>query len=325
MSEQPQSQQVTRRQALRYGGIAVGAASALAGCSVLKSDSGPFKSVKAKPGRVAVTLTDNADVDTVLLQTPDNGDAALNPTSVGSDQTSVELPLLRNAGGSGNPAGALKVPAEGVYTVEAVKDNEVVAAQETDRLASNPKITAITAQTESGSGQATGKVLFKLTTGGMLPNLLSHLSVTGVPNPLDTDLAAMSLTGGPISRKSQTGQSQNAKLLIYPTAGNQFVIDAAPLQLSVESYQKYVNMDTQYPQLPEPCKTRQWSGKLTAKTARTTLTAPLTYSFGGKTREAGSGLSGGGYMCSNASITPNLNASSASASSANASANNSSG
>jgi hypothetical protein len=325
MSEQPQSRQVTRRQALRYGGIAVGAASALAGCSVLNSDSGPFKSVKVKPGRVAVTLTNNADVDTVLLQTPGNGDAALNPTSVGSDQTSVELPLLRNAGGGGNPAGALKVPAEGVYTVEAMKDNEVVAAQETDRLASNPKITAITAQAESSSGQATGKVLFELTTGGMLPDLLTHLSVTGVPNPLDTDLAAMSLTGGPISRKSQTSQSQNAKLLIYPTLGNQFLIDAAPLQLSVDSYQKYVNMDTQYPQLPEPCKTRQWSGKFTAKTARTTLTAPLTYSFGGKTREAGSGLSGGGYMCSNASITPNLNASSASASSANASANNSSG
>ena len=318
MNEQSQTGRVTRRQALRYGGIAVGAASALAGCSVLQSDSGPFKSVEVKPGSITATLTESADVDTVRLRVPGSGNV-LNPRSVGSDQSSVEIPLLRNAGGARNPSGELTVPPEGVYTVEAVKGEETVGKAQTDKLASNPKITAITAQTESDSGQATGKVLFKLTTSGMLPDALTHLSVTGVPNPLDTDLAAMSLTGGPISRKSQTNQSQNAKLLIYPMLGNQFLIDAAPLQLSVESYQKYVQMDTQYPQLPEPCKTRQWSGKLTVKTARTTLTAPLSYSFGGETREAGSGLSDGGYMCSNASITPNLNASSASASANNSS------
>ena len=324
MNHQSQTARVSRRQVLRYsGGIAAGTASALAGCSALHSESGPFKSVETKPGRIAVTLTENADIDTVLAQTPGGSDGALNPTSVGSDQTSVEIPLLRNAGGSGNPAGTLKVPPEGIYTVEAMRGKEVVAAQKTNPLTSNPRITAITAQTESESGQATGKVLFTVTTHGVLPSKLTHLSITGVPNPLDTDLAAMSLTGSPISRKSQTDQSQNARLLVYPTPENRFAIDTPPLQLSVESYQKYVQMDTKYPQLPEPCKTRQWSGKLTTKTARTTLTVPFTYSFGGKTREAGSGLSGGGYMCSNASITPNLNASSASASSANASANNS--
>lgn len=324
MSEQSQSRQVTRRQVLRYGGIAVGAASTLAGCSVLKSDSGPFKSVEVKPGSITATLTESADVDTVRLRVPGGGNV-LNPISVGSDQSSVKIPLLRNTGGGGNPSGKLKMPPEGVYTTEAVKGEETVGKKQTGKLASNPKMTAITAQTESGTGQATGKVLFKLTTNGVLPDLLTHLSITGVPNPLDTDLAAMSLTGTAISRKSQTNKSQNARLLVYPTLGNQFAIDAPPLQLSVDSYQKYVKMDTQYPELPEPCKTRQWSGKLTVKTARTTLTAPLTYSFGGKTREAGSGMFGGGYMCSNASITPNLNASSASASSANGSANNSTG
>jgi hypothetical protein len=321
MSQQSQTGRVTRRQVLRYGGgIAAGTASAFAGCSsILNSNSGPFESVEVKPARVVVTLTENADVDTVLLQTPASNDAALNPTSIGSDQTSVTLPLIRNAGGSGNPAGTLKTPPAGVYTVEAMKGDEVVAAQETNRLTSNPQITSVTAQTESDSGQATGKVQFTLTAQGVLPSKLTHLSLTGVPNPLDADLASMSLTGSPISRQSQTGQSQNAKLLVYPTLDNQFLIDAPPLQLSVDSYQKYVNMDTEYPQLPEPCKTRQWSGELSVTTGRGTLTAPLTYSFGGETREAGSGLSGGGYMCSNASVSANLNASNASASSANAS------
>jgi hypothetical protein len=325
MSQQSRTGQVTRRQVLRYGGIAAGTASALAGCSALNSDSGPLKSVTAKPGRVTVTLTESADIDAVQLQPPGNADV-LNPTSVGSDQTSVELPLVRNTGGGGNPAGTLTVPPEGIYTVEAVRGEETVATRKTARLVSNPRITAITAQTSADAdNRATGKVLFTLTTGGVLPDLLTHLSITGVPNPLNTDLAALSLTGSPISRQSQTGQSQNARLLIYPTLDNTFAIDAPPLQLSIDTYQKYVQMDTEYPQLPEPCKTRQWSGKLTTKTARTTLTVPFRYSFGGKTREAGSGLSGGGYMCSNASITPNLNTSSASASSTNASANNSTG
>jgi hypothetical protein len=324
MSQQSQTGRVTRRQVLRYGGgIAAGTASALAGCSALNSNSGPFESVEVKPARVVVTLTENADVDTVLLQPPASNGAALNPTSIGSDQTSVTLALIRNAGGSGNPAGTLKTPPAGVYTVEAMKGDEVVAAQETNRLTSNPQLTSVTAQTESESGQATGKVQFTLTAGGVLPSKLTALSITGVPNPLDTDLTSMSLTGSPISRQSQTDQSQNAKLLVYPTLDNQFLIDAPPLQLSVDSYQQYVNMDTEYPQLPEPCKTRQWSGKLSVTTGRGTLTAPLTYSFGGETREAGSGLSGGGYMCSNASVSASLNASTASASSANASGNNS--
>jgi hypothetical protein len=324
MSQQSQTGRVTRRQVLRYGGgIVAGTASALAGCSsLLNSNSGPFESVEVKPARVVVTLTDSADVDTVRLRPPENANP-LNPSSIGSDQTSVTLALIRNAGGSGNPAGTLKTPPAGVYTVEAVSGGEVVAEQQTDRLTSNPQITSVTAQTESDSGQATGKVQFTLTASGVLPSKLTHLSITGVPNPLDTDLASMSLTGSPISRQSQTGQSQNAKLLVYPTLDNQFLIDAPPLQLSIDSYQKYVSMDTQYPQLPEPCKTRQWSGELSVTTGRGTLTAPLTYSFGGETREAGSGLSGGGYMCSNASVSANLNASNASASSANASGNNS--
>ena len=73
MSEQSQSQQITRRQALRYGGIAVGAASTLAGCSVLNSNSGSFKSVEIKPGSITATLTEGADVDTVRLRLPGAG------------------------------------------------------------------------------------------------------------------------------------------------------------------------------------------------------------------------------------------------------------
>lgn len=322
MSEQSQTGRVTRRQVLRYGGIAAGTASALAGCSALNSNLGPFESVEVQPARVVVTLTDSADVDTVRLRPPDNG-SPLNPTSIGSDQTSVTLALIRNAGGSGNPAGTLTAPPAGVYTVEAVSGGEVVAEQQTDRLTSNPQLTSVAAQTESESGQATGKVQFTLTTSGVLPSKLTRLSLTGVPNPLDTDLTSMSLTGSPISRQSQTGQSQNAKLLVYPTLDNQFLIDAPPMQLSVENYQQYVRMNTEYPELPEPCKTREWSGELSVTTGRGTLTAPLTYSFGGETREAGSGMFGGGYMCSNASVNTNLNASNASSSDANATGNNS--
>lgn len=325
MNQQSQSGRITRRQVLRYGsGLAAGTATALAGCSSpLNSDSGPFELVEVQPGQVAVALTEDADVDTVRLRPPENG-TPLNPTSIGSDQTSVELGLLRNTGGSGNPSGSLQAPSEGVFTVEAVRDEEVVAEQQTDSLTSGPRLTGVWAQTESGSGnRVTGRVLFSITTDGMLPTFLNHLSVTGVPNPFDEELPDISLAGTAVARQTQTDLPRNAKQLVAPRNDNTFVIDA-PLQLSVDTYQQYVQMDTEYPELPEPCKTREWSGELGVRTGHGALTAPLTYSFAGETREVRSVMSGGGYMCSNASVSADVNTSSANASGGNASSTNAS-
>ncbi|HET7323688.1 MAG TPA: hypothetical protein VFJ06_05095, partial [Halococcus sp.] len=306
MSDESQLPRVTRRQALRYGGgITVGAASALAGCSGLFAESSPspITNVTIRQGVMTVNLTVNTKADDVYLA-PNGTSGGVAPLVEWKDNTTVKVGLLGRPTGPFEGYSALP---EGNYTVGIRRGNETVDTRGVT-LTANPTLTALRPEPIQNSErgfESTGDLLFTVVNQGNLPTALSAVGITGVPDsrrirgkPAET----VPLAEDSVKRVSQPDIADDLSMVLAPSVETTFATTWGPFHLSDKNYVKYTTDPDGdgYPNLPAPCRTKQWSAALTLRFAHSTLTRPFTYSFSGKTKQP---FLSNSYLCTGISTS----------------------
>jgi len=237
---------------------------------------------------MTVNLSADTDADSVYLAPNGSGSAA--PTVSWKDNTTANLGLIGRSEGQFGGTTFSTLP-EGNYTVGVRRGNETLDTRGVT-LTANPTVTALQPETwpENDRFQSTGNLTFTLTNTGNLPTFLNAVGMTGVPG-------VRRIRGKPasevppaserVTRVSQSDVSDELKMVVAPSDKSTFKTKWGPLQLIVENYQKYTRDldDDKYPELPTPCRTKQWPATLVLQFAHTMLTRSFTYSFSGEAKE----------------------------------------
>lgn len=313
MNQESQARRVTRRQALRYGGgIAVGAASMLAGCSGLftQSSPSPITNVTIQEGVMTVNLTADTEAESVYLAP--NGSDPVAPIVDWKDNTTVKLGLIGRPDGPFSGYSALP---EGNYTVGVRRKNETLDTRGVT-LTADPTLTALQPEPIQNSErgfESTGDLLFTVVNHGNLPTKLSTVGMTGVPDSRrirGKPAGEIQSAADVVERVSQSDIADELKMVLAPSVETTFRTTWEPLHLNDENYEKYTTDPDGdgYPNLPAPCRTKQWSATFTLRFAHSTLTRPFTYSFNGKTKQP---FLSNSYLCTGISTSLNVTSSSA--------------
>lgn len=307
MTQESSDPRATRRQILRYGGgIATATATALAGCSGIfsQSSSSPITNVTVRKGTMTMNFTANNGIDSVYLAS--NGSDSVTPVIEWKDNTTARIGLYTS---SEHPFGGYVPLPEGNYTVGVRKGNKTVDTRRVT-LTAQPTLTAIQpepAQESDSDFSSTGNLFITLTNKGNLPTELSAIGMRGVPNPRrirEKPANELSPTRKALSRV-WPDLGEGFGMMVFPSVETTFKTTWGPLQMSVKNYEKYTkDLDSDgYPDLPTPCRTKQWSATLTLRYAHSTLTRPFTYSFSGKAKQP---FLSNKYLCTgiSTSLTP---------------------
>lgn len=304
MTENSQTRQVTRRQALRgAGALTAGAAASLAGCSVpFFGSSDPVLDIKINPLSVVIMVDKNANVDTVSIYSPEGGDPQ-KTDDMDAGQQKVIFKTVEQLGLS------LRLAQPGKYRVVAGHKGETVAEQ-TFKLKPKPKITSLKPERENGT--PTGKLIFELKNGGTLPVSINHVKTNGTPYSISGDadnlLARRDEVKAPQDRLAEL--PSRVKRIVTANSTGTFVTKRPPFLLANTNIRDYVKIVEDDPQPPLPCVNKQKTASLDLKLVYQTLTQSFTYSIGGRTTVIKEKPTGKLLTCTNISTDPVRNKSS---------------
>lgn len=304
MTENSQTRQVTRRQALRgAGALTAGAAASLAGCSVpFFGSSDPVLDIKINPLSVVIMVDENANVDTVSIYSPEGGDPQKN-VDMGAGQKKVIFKTVEQLGLS------LRLAQPGKYRVVAGRKGETVAEQ-TFKLKPKPKITSL--KPELKNGTPTGKFVFELKNSGTLPVSINYVEINGVPIPIsgdaDNHLVRRDEVKAPQDRLAEL--PSQVKRIVTPNSKGKFVPTPSSFLLDGTNVNKFTKMNKDESGPPIPCVDKQWTASIYLGLVYRSLTQQFTYSFDGETTFVKKVPSGKIGTCTNISVNSVQNRSS---------------
>lgn len=283
MSQESSEPRATRRQVLRYGGgAAVGAASIFAGCSGSSTQSsGPITNISIEGGMITVNFTRDNGIDNVFLAS--NGTNSPAPIVDWKDNSTATIGLYTSASDGFDP-----LP-EGNYTVAVQKGNETVDTRRVT-LKSKPTVIGIkpepTKKSDSGFNY-TGDLLITLANKGHIPAEIAAIGMSGVPNPYQNEGGIRRISPQEALSRTHPNLPEGFGLMVFPSVKTTFKTTWQPLALRIENYEKYTKDPDGdgYPDVPAPCRTKQWPATLSLMFKQHILNHPFTYSFSGKAKQ----------------------------------------